>query len=92
MRGPFLHLYLTAVMAGVRGPQRPPAMPSIAPGGARACFTHGSADSVAGDPLVQQVVGEMSSSAFAVEAIVLRAAEAIGTAPRRPWRGARMPR
>jgi alkylation response protein AidB-like acyl-CoA dehydrogenase len=43
-------------------------------------YTHGAADTVAADPLVQAVVGEMSSAAFAAEAIVLLAAEAIDDA------------
>ena len=78
VRGPFLQLYLTAVMAGVVAAAARDAVDRARR--RTRVFTHGSADTVAGDPLVQQVVGEMSSSAFAVEAIVLRAAEAIGAA------------
>jgi alkylation response protein AidB-like acyl-CoA dehydrogenase len=78
VRGPFLQLFLTAVMAGV---VRAAAHDAIDRARKRTrVFTHGSADTVAADPLVQQVVGEISSAAFAVEAIVLRAAEAIGAA------------
>ena len=71
VRGPFLQLYLTAVMAGVVAAAARDAVDRARR--RTRVFTHGSADTVAGDPLVQQVVGEMSSSAFAVEAIVLRA-------------------
>ena len=74
VRGPFLQLYLTVVVAGVVAAAARDAV-DLARRRTRV-FTHGSADTVAGDPLVQQVVGEMSSSAFAVEAIVLRAAQA----------------
>ena len=70
VRGPFLQLYLTAVMAGVVAAAARDAVDRARR--RTRVFTHGSADTVAGDPLVQQVVGEMSSSAFAVEAIVLR--------------------
>jgi alkylation response protein AidB-like acyl-CoA dehydrogenase len=78
LRGPFLQLYLTAVLAGVVAAAARDAVDRARR--RTRVFTHGSADTVAGDPLVQQVVGEISSSAFAVEAIVLRAAEAIGVA------------
>jgi alkylation response protein AidB-like acyl-CoA dehydrogenase len=78
VRGPFLQLYLTAVLAGVVAAAARDAVDRARR--RTRVFSHGSADTVAGDPLVQQVVGEMSSSAFAVEAIVLRAAEAIGAA------------
>ena len=76
--GAFLQLYLHAVMAGVAR-----AAPGDAVARARRrsrVYTHGAADTVAADPLVQSVVGEMSSAAFAAEAIVLRAAEAIDDA------------
>jgi alkylation response protein AidB-like acyl-CoA dehydrogenase len=78
VRGPFLQLYLTAVMAGVVAAAARDAVDRARSRTRQ--FTHGSADTVAADPLVQQVVGEISSAAFAVEAIVLRAAEAIGAA------------
>jgi alkylation response protein AidB-like acyl-CoA dehydrogenase len=78
LRGPFLQLYLTAVLAGVVAAAARDAVDRARR--RTRVFTHGSSDTVAGDPLVQQVVGEISSSAFAVEAIVLRAADAIGAA------------
>lgn len=78
LRGPFLQLYLTAVLAGVVAAAARDAVDRARR--RTRVFTHGSSDTVAGDPLVQQVVGEISSSAFAAEAIVLRAAEAIGAA------------
>lgn len=40
-------------------------------------YTHGSGRQAAADPLVQQVIGRAASSAFAVEAAVLAAADAV---------------
>jgi alkylation response protein AidB-like acyl-CoA dehydrogenase len=75
VEGAFVQLYLHAVMAGVL-------RSALADAAERArrrtrVFTHGSGETVAADPLVQQVVGRISSAAFAAEAIVLRAAESI---------------
>ena len=38
-------------------------------------FSHGNGPRYAGDPQIQQVVGEVSAAAFAAEAIALRAAD-----------------
>ncbi len=76
--GAFLQLYLHAVMAGV---VRAALHDAVARARRRSrVYTHGAADTVAADPLVQGIVGEMSSAAFAAEAIVLHAAEAIDEA------------
>jgi alkylation response protein AidB-like acyl-CoA dehydrogenase len=69
-----LQLYITAVIAGAT---RNAANDAIALVRSRAGrpFAHAAA-SPAEDPLLQEVVGEMVSAAYAAEAIVLRAAEA----------------
>lgn len=69
-----LQLYITAVVAGAT---RNAANDAIALVRSRAGrpFAHAAA-SPAEDPLLQEVVGEMVSAAYAAEAIVLRAAEA----------------
>lgn len=77
-KGTFPQLYLTAVIAGilrrvvrdaaelVRAKQR--------------TFYHAAADNPVDDPILQQSVGVLSSQAFAAEALVLSAAEALGAA------------
>jgi alkylation response protein AidB-like acyl-CoA dehydrogenase len=69
-----LQLYITAVIAGAT---RNAANDAIALVRSRAGrpFAHAAA-SPAEDPLLQEVVGEIVSAAYAAEAIVLRAAEA----------------
>jgi alkylation response protein AidB-like acyl-CoA dehydrogenase len=69
-----LQLYITAVIAGAT---RNAANDAIALVRSRAGrpFAHAAADPVE-DPLLQEVVGEMVSAAYAAEAIVLRAADA----------------
>ena len=69
-----LQLYITAVIAGAT---RNAANDAIALVRSRAGrpFAHAAADP-AEDPLLQEVVGEMVSAAYAAEAIVLRAADA----------------
>ncbi|WP_036475451.1 acyl-CoA dehydrogenase family protein [Mycobacterium sp. URHD0025] len=77
-KGTFPQLHLTAVIAGilrrivrdaaeiVRSKQR--------------TFYHAASDSPVDDPILQQSVGLLSSQAFAAEALVLSAAEALGAA------------
>jgi alkylation response protein AidB-like acyl-CoA dehydrogenase len=74
MRFGVLQLYITAVVAGAL---RNAANDAIALVRSRAGrpFAHAAA-SPAADPLLQEVVGEMVSAAYAAEATVLRAAEA----------------
>jgi alkylation response protein AidB-like acyl-CoA dehydrogenase len=76
--GAFLQLYLTALIAGII---RAAANDAVALVRRRPRnFTHASGSTPASDPLLQQVIGEIASSAFAAEAIVLSAAEAIDAA------------
>jgi len=75
---PFLHLYLTAVIAGTLRIVVSDAAALIL---RRArTFTHAPSEVPATDPLLQQVVGELASNAFAAEATVLAAADALDAA------------
>jgi alkylation response protein AidB-like acyl-CoA dehydrogenase len=76
--GAFLQLYLTGVIAGII---RAAAEDAVALVRRRTrTFTHASGATPAADPLLQQVVGQIASHAFAAEAIVLSAADAIDAA------------
>jgi len=76
--GAFLQLYLQAVTAGILRSVRNDAV-SLVQRRARN-FSHAASGSAAEDRQVLQVVGEISADAFAAEAIVLAAAEAIQVA------------
>ena len=69
-----LQLYITAVIAGAVRNAADDAI-ALVRGRAGRPFAHAAA-TPAEDPLLQEVVGEMVSAAYAAEAIVLRAAEA----------------
>jgi alkylation response protein AidB-like acyl-CoA dehydrogenase len=69
-----LQLYITAVIAGATRNAANDAI-ALVRGREGRPFAHAAASPPA-DPLLQEVVGEMVSAAYAVEAIVLRAAEA----------------
>jgi alkylation response protein AidB-like acyl-CoA dehydrogenase len=69
-----LQLYITAVIAGATRNAADDAI-ALVRGREGRPFAHAAA-SPAEDPLLQEAVGEMVSAAYAVEAIVLRAAEA----------------
>lgn len=69
-----LQLYITAVIAGATRNAANDAI-ALVRGREGRPFAHAAA-SPAEDPLLQEAVGEMVSAAYAVEAIVLRAAEA----------------
>lgn len=77
-RATFLQLYLVAVTAGIGR--------AVAADGSAVVrrrnrtFSHAAADTPAADPLIQQVAGRLSASAFAVEAAVLSAADALDAA------------
>jgi alkylation response protein AidB-like acyl-CoA dehydrogenase len=76
---PFLQLYLQAVMAGILQSVRTDAVELVR--GRRRGFSHASVPQVpAQDPQVLQVVGEIAAAAFAAEAIVLAAADAVQAA------------
>lgn len=70
--GAFLQLYLTAVIAGNIEAVLDDAVALLA--SRQRSFTHGSADRPADDPVLQEVIGEISAKAFAARAVVLAAA------------------
>ncbi|WP_370249866.1 hypothetical protein [Nocardioides sp.] len=74
-QGAFLQLYLQAVTAGILRAVRNDAV-ALVHRRARN-FSHAASTSAAQDRQVLQVVGEISADAFAAEAIVLAAADAI---------------
>lgn len=73
--GAFLQLYLTAVLAGIASSVRDDAG-ALVRGRART-YSHAAAPVAADDPQLQQTVGEIASYAFAAEATVLAAADAL---------------
>jgi alkylation response protein AidB-like acyl-CoA dehydrogenase len=76
--GAFMQLYLTGVITGViRAAARDAAALVLS---RDRTFTHAPSETAPSDPLLQEVVGEMVSSAFAAEASVLAAADAIDVA------------
>lgn len=76
--GAFLQLYLTAVIAGVARAVRDDA--ALLLRGRTRTYAHGAAETAAADPQLLQVVGTIASHAFAVEAAVLAAADALDAA------------
>lgn len=77
-RSAFLQLYLVAVIAGIG---RDVAADATAVVRARTrTFSHAAADDPREDPQILQVVGEISSNAFAAESVVLAAADALDAA------------
>jgi alkylation response protein AidB-like acyl-CoA dehydrogenase len=80
--GQICQLILTSIIAGI--------LRRVAEDAARLLrergrtYSHGAAASPAQDPLLQQVVGEIASAAFAAEAIVLAAADAQDRAAANP--------
>jgi alkylation response protein AidB-like acyl-CoA dehydrogenase len=76
--GAFLQLYLTAVIAGVARSIVSDAAALVR--GRPRTYSHAAAALPEEDPQLQQVVGEISSHAFAAEALVIRAAEALDLA------------
>ena len=76
--GAFLQLYLQAVTVGILRSVRNDAVALVHRRGRN--FSHAAAGSPAEDRQVLQVVGEISADAFAAEAIVLAAADAIQAA------------
>jgi alkylation response protein AidB-like acyl-CoA dehydrogenase len=74
----FLQLYLVAVMAGIARNVVSDAA-ELARRRTRT-FSHASGELPAEDPLIQQVVGRISASAFAAETVVLAAADALQAA------------
>lgn len=70
-----LQLYITAVIAGALRNAADDAV-ALVRGRVGRPFAHAAAERPAEDPLLQEVVGEIVSAAYAAEATVLRAAEA----------------
>lgn len=77
-RSAFLQLFLVAVLAGITRNAATDAA-TVARTRTRT-FSHASGDLPREDPLVQQVVGQLASNAFAAETVVLAAADALDAA------------
>ena len=75
---PWLQLYLTALIAGILEAAASDAADLVR--GRTRTYTHGSAETAAQDPLIQHVVGQLETNAFAARAIVLTAADALEAA------------
>lgn len=76
--GTIAHLFLTAILAGIIRNVLEEAKALV---GRRArSFSHAPAERPVDDPLLQQVIGQIASSAFAAEATVLAAADALDRA------------
>ena len=73
--GAFLQLYLTAIIAGELRAVRHDAIALVRR--RTRSFTHASADLPREDPILQQVIGDIASDAYAAEAIVLGASDTI---------------
>lgn len=80
-------LFLTAVNAGILRAIEREAVALVVRRGDRN-FAHGLAPRPADDPVMQQTIGEIASSAFAAEATVLAAADALDRVAESRQRGA----
>jgi alkylation response protein AidB-like acyl-CoA dehydrogenase len=69
-------LYLTAIIAGILRRVVRDGVELVH--GRQRTFYHAAADSPSDDPILQQTVGQIASIAYAAEAVVLAAAEALG--------------
>jgi alkylation response protein AidB-like acyl-CoA dehydrogenase len=74
----WLQLYLTAIIAGILDAAAGDAAALVR--GRKRTYTHGSAPTAAEDPLIQHVVGQLETNAFAARSIVLAAADAVEAA------------
>lgn len=74
----FLQLYLQAMVAGILRSVVTDAVALIK--GRERSFSHAPSETPAEDPILQQVVGELSAAAFAAESIVLAAADSLDAA------------
>ncbi|MBK1835926.1 acyl-CoA dehydrogenase family protein [Azospirillum sp. YIM B02556] len=77
-RATFAQLYLTAIVAGILRAVVADAAALVA--GRERNYYHAVAARPADDPLLQQVVGRLSSAAYVAEAAVLRAVDALDAA------------
>ena len=76
----FAQLYLTAIIAGICRAIARDAVELVRHRGRT--FSHATNESPVQDPLLQQVVGQLASNAFAADAIVTRAADALDAVAR----------
>ncbi|HTH61200.1 MAG TPA: acyl-CoA dehydrogenase [Paraburkholderia sp.] len=74
----FAQLYLTTIIAGILRRIAKDAIDLVS--GRERNYYHAVASRPADDPLLQQIVGELQSAAFAAEAAVLNAAAVLGNA------------
>ena len=92
-RGTFLatfpQLYLTTVVAGILRNVLDDAIELVRD--RPRTFYHAAADRPADDPLIQQTIGEISAQAYAAEALVLSAADALDASTRHAVGGVRDP-
>lgn len=72
--GQFIQLILTAVIAGIVRNVASDAVQVVQSRGRT--YSHAPSETASGDPLLQQIVGELASAAFAAESVVLAAADA----------------
>ncbi len=72
--GQFIQLILTAVIAGIMRNVATDAVQMVKNRGRT--YSHAPSDTASADPLLQQIVGELESAAFAAESVVLAAADA----------------
>jgi alkylation response protein AidB-like acyl-CoA dehydrogenase len=72
--GQFVQLILTAVIAGIMRTIVADAVAHVRKRGRT--YSHASAEKAADDPLLQAVIGQIASQAFAAEALILAAADA----------------
>lgn len=77
-RGAFLQLFLVAVNAGITRNVAADAARVVR--GRTRTFSHASGEVPSSDPLIQQLVGQIASNAFAAETVVLAAADALAAA------------
>lgn len=78
LQGAFLQLYITAIIAGVLRDVVVDAAAHIHQ--RRRTFSWAPSETAAGDPLLQHVVGQIAADAYAAEAVVLAAADALEAA------------
>ena len=74
----FFQLYLAAVLAGIARNVGTDAVTLVR--GRSRTYGHASAETPSQDPLVQQVIGDISAAAFAAETLVLAGADALDRA------------
>jgi alkylation response protein AidB-like acyl-CoA dehydrogenase len=77
-RSAFLQLYLVAVMAGIA--DNVAADAAVVARDRRRTFSHAAAELPREDPQIQQAIGQLAVDAFAVETVVLAAADGLDAA------------